>query len=193
MITGTFAITLQGEFLPIRLIYGSKTAQSLPQFKFPKDFSLSVNPRHFSNTAESLKFLKEIIKPYAEKKRKSLKCAADQKVLVIMDVFTGQMTKEVINAYEKANILIVNIPANMTKYYQPLDLTVNGYAKSLFKRKFTEWYSTQFLTHLDNGTSIDNIEIGLQLSKMKPLHAGWIVDFCNLMTTAQGKEIINSE
>ena len=50
----------------------------------------------------------------------------------------------------------------------------------------------QVLTHLDNGTSIDNIEIGLQLSKMKPLNAGWIVDFYNLMTTAQGKEIIDS-
>ena len=85
-----------------------------------------------------------------------VKCAADQKVLVIMDVFTGQMTTEVINAYKKANILIVKVPANMTKYYQPLDLTVNGYAKSFFKRKFNEWYSTQVLTHLDNYTSIDN-------------------------------------
>ena len=80
----------------------------------------------------------------------------------------------------------------MTKYYQPLDLTVNGYAKSFFKRKFTEWYSSQFLTYLDNGTSIDDIEIGLQLSKMKPIHAGWIVEFYNLMTTSKGKEIIDS-
>ena len=38
----------------------------------------------------------------------------------------------------------------------------------------------------------NNIKIGLQLSKMKPLHAGWIVDFYNLMITAQGKEIIDS-
>ena len=44
-----------------------------------------------------------------------------------MDVFTGQMTTEVINACDKANILIVNVPANMTKYYQPIDLTLNGY------------------------------------------------------------------
>ena len=42
MITGTFAITLQGEFLPIQLIYGGKTAQSLPRFKFSEDFSLNA-------------------------------------------------------------------------------------------------------------------------------------------------------
>ena len=75
------------------------------------------------------KFLKEIITPYAVRQRELLKCQVDQKGLVIMDVFTCQMTAEVLNAYEEANILIINVPANMTKYYQPLDLTVNGYAK----------------------------------------------------------------
>lgn len=161
IITGTFAITLYGEFLPIQLIYGGKFSQSLPRFKFPEDFSLSVNPKHISDTTVSLKFLKDIINSYAEKKKKSLKCAEDQKVLVVMDVFTGQMTTEVDNGYEKANILIVNVPTNMTKYYQSLDLTVNGYSTTFLKRKFTEWYSTQFLTYLNNGTSIDDIKIGL--------------------------------
>ena len=43
-----------------------------------------------------------------------------------------------VNAYAEGNILIINVPANMTKHYQPLDLTVNGYAKRFFKSKFTE-------------------------------------------------------
>ena len=63
-ITGTFAISLHGgEFLPMQLIYGGKTSQSLPIFEFPSGFLLSANPKHFSNTDESLKCLKEIIKP----------------------------------------------------------------------------------------------------------------------------------
>ena len=128
-ITGTFAISLHGHFLPMQLIYGGKTSQSLPRYRFPKGVCLSFNPKHFSNTNKSIKFLKEIITPYVVKQRKLLKCQVDQKALVIMDVFTGQMTMEVLNAYEEANILIINIPANMMKYYQPLDLTVNGYAK----------------------------------------------------------------
>ena len=45
-IKGTFVITLKGDFLPIQLIYGGKTAPSLPRFKFPESFSLSVNPKH---------------------------------------------------------------------------------------------------------------------------------------------------
>ena len=125
----------------MQLIYGGKTSQSLPRFEFPSGFSLSANPKHFSNTDESLKFLKEIIKPCVEKQRELLKCSVDQKALVIMDVFTGQMTPAVLDAFKEENICIVNVPANMTKFYQPLDLTVNGYAKRFLKRKFNEWYS----------------------------------------------------
>ena len=116
-ITGTFAISLHGEFLPMQLIYGGKTSRSLPRFDFPSGFLLSANPKHFSNTDESLKCLKEIIKPYVKKQRELLKCSVDQKALVIMDVFTGQMTTAVLDAFKEADICIVNVPANMTKYY----------------------------------------------------------------------------
>ena len=60
-ITGVFAISLHGEFLPMRLIYGGKTSQSLPRFEFPSSFLLSANPKHFSNTDESLKCLKDSV------------------------------------------------------------------------------------------------------------------------------------
>ena len=37
-ITATFAVTLSGKFLPIQLMYGGKTEQSLPRYKFPDSF-----------------------------------------------------------------------------------------------------------------------------------------------------------
>ena len=76
-ITATFTITLSGEFLPILLIYGGKTKQSLPRFKFPEAFTLSVNEKHYSNTAESLKLLNEVIIPYIESVRSSNNLPAD--------------------------------------------------------------------------------------------------------------------
>ena len=48
------------------LIYGGKTKQSLPRFKFPDSFSLSVNPTHYSNEEESINFIENIIEPYVE-------------------------------------------------------------------------------------------------------------------------------
>ena len=59
-ITGTFTISLNGGFLPMQLIYGGNTNQSLPRFKFPESFSLSVNPKHYSKTLESIKTLTKL-------------------------------------------------------------------------------------------------------------------------------------
>ena len=68
-ITGPFAISFDGNFLPVQIIYGGKTTRSLQRFVFLKDFNLSKNPKHLSDTAKSLKFLKEVVKPYVNKNR----------------------------------------------------------------------------------------------------------------------------
>ena len=67
----------------------------------------------------------------------------NQPVLLIIDVFRGQMTQPVLDMLKENSIFLVRVPANMTHLYQPLDLTVNRSAKAFFKRKFTEWYSNQ--------------------------------------------------
>ena len=171
MITATFVITLSGEFLPMQLIYGDKTLQSLPRYQFPQSFSLSVNPKHYSNTTESLKLLNEIIIPYVKKIRSSEDIPNDQYSLVIMDVFTGQKASKVLELLNANKILVTNVPPNMTKYYQPLDLTVNGYAKKFMSRKFSGWYTQQISLQLEKGVPIDEIDVKLRLSLIKPLHA----------------------
>ena len=70
-ITGTFVITVERYFLPLQLIYGGKTKQSFPRYKFSESFSFSVNPKHFSNTEESIKIIEEIVLPYVEKEREN--------------------------------------------------------------------------------------------------------------------------
>ena len=66
----------------------------------------------------------QIIVPYVKKMRKSKGLGKKQMALVIMDVFTEQMTKEVKEILQKNNILVTNVPANMARFYQPLHLTV---------------------------------------------------------------------
>ena len=71
--------------------------------------------------------------PYFTKKRRDLGLTADQKGLLIFDVFTGQMTSDVKEVIEKHIFIVVNVPGNMTKYDQVLDLTVNKYAKAFIR------------------------------------------------------------
>ena len=42
-ITGKFSIKFSKKFLPMQLIYGGKTVESLPCFELPQEFSLSSN------------------------------------------------------------------------------------------------------------------------------------------------------
>ncbi|XP_057314078.1 uncharacterized protein LOC130655351 [Hydractinia symbiolongicarpus] len=153
-------------------------------------FSLSVNGKHYSNTQDSLKFLNNIIIPYIESKRLFHDMGADQRALVIINVCTGQMTSDVLNLLSGNNVLLTNVPSNMTKYYQPLDLTVNGFAKWYMSNKFNDWYTKKLSEELDKGVPIDEISINFWLSLLKLLHAEWITNFYNHMTSSTVKNDI---
>ena len=101
-ITATFGITFSMKFLLMQLIYGGKTERSFSKVKFPDSFLLSANEKHFSNTREPLKLTEEIITPYVEKKRVMLNLGKDHPALLIIDVFSGQMTDPVIQKLKRS-------------------------------------------------------------------------------------------
>ena len=190
MITATFTTSLDGNFLPIQLIYGGKTVKSLPRVKFPLPFSLSVNPQHYSNENEAIKVLEDIIIPYVRRERDALKLTGDRPVLLIMDVFKGQMTDRVLQVLSDNNIILQMVPANLTYLFQPLDVQggPNGYVKRLMKKKFTDWYADQITQAMDAGQMIDTIDIPLKLSIIKSLHAKWLLQMYNEITSEVGRE-----
>ena len=142
-ITLTFVVSLSGEFLPMQIIYSGKTTASLPRgFIFPKGFSLSQNPKHWSNEQETIKLINEVINPYVVMKRIELKLSETHAALIIWDVFKGQMTPKVKETLSSLDIQLVAVPANMTHFFQPLDLTVNGSAKKFMRNEFVTYYSS---------------------------------------------------
>ena len=170
---------------PMQLIYGGKTQQSVPKFDFPDLFSLCAYPKHFSNTEESFKLLDDIIIPYVKCEQFKLGIGEEQYALLILDVFKGQMAESVKQKMMENHILFVRVPANMTNIFQPLDLTVNGSFKSLMKSKLTEWYSKEIGKQLEENVPIEDIEIKLKVSVLKPLHASWLMEAYNDMISWQ--------
>ena len=189
-ITGTFGITLSNKFLQMQLIYGGKTAQNLPKFKFPESFSFRANPKHFSNKTESIKLLDEIIIPYVKNEPERLKLEPSQPALLILDLFSGQMTTTVTEKLAENHIKYVKVPANMTNLFQPLDLKINISAKPFMKKTFTEWYNLEIMKQLDCEKNAKEMEVKLLLSKPEPLHASWLIELYNHFTSTAGKEII---
>ena len=134
VITATFTITLDGHFLPVQVNYGGKTSKSLPRVNFPKSFSLSVNPKHYSNEQESIKVLEEIIIPYVKKERERLEMEKDQAALLIMDVFTGQMASRVLKVLSNNNIFLQSVPANFTYLFQSQIWMTKWFCKGTYEK-----------------------------------------------------------
>ena len=189
MISATFVITLSGDFLPIQLIYGSKTKKSIPAVKFPDEFHVAANPKHYSK--ESLEMMRKIIITYVEEERRPLHLSNSHPAVLTMDVLKGQMTDAVKKVLKENRILLEKVLANLTYLFQPLDVQwgPNGYVKRMMKNKFPLLYADQIDQALDSGTGLSNIEVSLKLSTVKPLHAKWVFEVYNHMTSAEGKKV----
>ena len=104
-----------------------------------------------------------------------------------VEKYQGQTTDKIFKVLKDNHILVNKVPANMTHLFQPLDLTVN-----YTKQKFSDWFTRQINTGLENGQELDDIEIDYRLSVLKPLHAKWLISFYNYMSTTKGKEVISN-
>ena len=50
-----------------------------------------------------------------------------------------------------------------------------------------EWYANKVTRPFDDGQDMERITIGFKLSKVKPLHAKWVMEAYNHMTSSTGK------
>ena len=116
----------------------------------------------------------------------------EQFALLIWDVFRGQKTDEVASLLTENNILYEYVPNNMTADFQVLDLTVNKWVKGIMMGKFNDWFAETLRRELDCGKSLGDITIKFKLTTMKTLHAGWLVDVYNQLSSFEGKQIILS-
>ena len=136
--------------------------------------------------------LNEVIVPYIQNQRKTLRLDADYPAILIADVFKGQITPAVLNMVKASSIFHTKVPANTTNLLQPLDLTVNGHANSFMKRMFTEWSASKISEALESGKAPEEIDVKMSLSILRPQQAGWIIKLYDQMTSLHGKNVILS-
>ena len=89
-----------------------------------------------------------------------------------------------VNEVLESCILVTTITANMTKYYQPLDLMVNEYAKKFLAKHFNEWNTAQISKQFKNGKALDEIDVKLRFSVIKHLDTEWLMSLYNEFTSS---------
>ena len=91
-ITGTFTITMSGQFLPMQLIYQGTTDRCLPE-----DWDVTYTINNWSNESKAIQHLQTVVFPYIKKRKVELQLPENQKAMLIFDVFRSQVTVELRN------------------------------------------------------------------------------------------------
>ena len=92
-------------------------------------------------------------------------------------MFKAQCTQRIFDLIDENHCVTAFVPANLIHLFQPLDLAINGVAKSFLKSKFSEWSSKKIAKALDKdkGQNIHEVKVDTTLTIMKPIHAQWII------------------
>lgn len=175
-ITLVFAGSLSGDFLPPQVIYEGKTKRCLPLFQFPSTWNITYTPTHWSNEESMKEYVEAVIFPYIRRQKANLKLPDDQGSLLIFDNFKAQITSSILTLLDSHYVNVVLIPANCTDRLQPMDLSVNKAAKDFLRSQFTDWYAHEVCSNLEEE---DSSIVDLKLSRIKPLHAQWMVTLYN--------------
>ena len=168
------------KFLYMQLIYDRKPTRIMPSVDFPSSFFWVSQNYH------------KILVPDLKLQRKELNLAKKFPALSILDVLRGEMTLEVTLLLAEENILFVKVANNMVHLLQPFHLSVNGWIKKWMCQRVADWYAEQIQGDLELGSELESIKKKVTLTAMKPLHARWLIELFNIITTNQGKNVIIS-
>ena len=162
---------MSGEFLPIQVIYEGKTTRCLSKCAFPENFDIKFSDNHWSNTEKTISFLKKVVFPHFKIVHQTKGFPNEQMSLVTIDTFKGQDNEEVAKLCRENNCVLIIVPHNLTNKFLPPNTTFNKPAKSFIKDKYNTWCSEQVTKQLNEGIDPADIEVSLNLSQVKPLHA----------------------
>jgi hypothetical protein len=182
-ITVLLTISADGTLLPPQVIYQGKTHRCHADVTFPDGWNVTHSDSHWSTAETMMEYAENILIPYCEKKKEQLKLKPSQKALAIFDVFAAHRVDEFLDKLKGNNILVIFIPAGCTGDLQPLDVAVNDDFKRDLKGQFINWYSHEVEQALKNGDDIEQVNVDLSTSRIKPKHARWLIHVHNQLAT----------
>lgn len=172
---------MDGEVQPPQML-SEGTSQCHPgNVEFAPTWHIWRTTAHWSTSDFVDRYVKTILTPWLARHREQDNLPADQKGLLMKDVYGARRTPDILETLDKAGWRVQFVPACCTGRSQPLNISVNAVLKSRLTDGFTEWY-TKFvekaLKEHDNNTeeAVESVNPDLWLSVLKPTHAHWVMD-----------------
>lgn len=191
-ITACVASSLDGDLLPLQLIFTGSTAKCLPP-STPAAIAASVHithsDNHWSSQETMQQWIKEVLVPYANLRIMQHALPADSKIILVLDVWAVHKSIEfrTFLRTHHPNVQLVFVPANCTSKLQVADVMLQRPFKHGIKQKFNEWAAGKIAEQIATN-SIIGLAPFLKMASIKPLILQWCIDSWTRMR--EGRDLI---
>lgn len=178
-ITVCLASSLDGDLLPLQLIFQGKTARSTPP-STPSSISslchVSQSKNHWSCQETMQQYITKIIMPYANKCIADHRLRADANIILVLDVWAVHKSVEFRQFLRTRHprIKLVFVPANCTSKLQVADVALQRPFKHHIKKSFSAWAAALIRENMEDGS--DTFKKSLNAKAIKPLVQQWCLD-----------------
>jgi hypothetical protein len=184
-ITVCLASSMDGDLLPLQLIFQGKTPRCLPDStpaSVASQFHLTFSENHWSSQATMQQYISEVIMPYVQRKIDEHRLRADSKIILVLDVWAVHKSEEfrLFLRMRYPRIHLVFVPGNCTSKLQVADVTLQRPFKAGVTSSFNLWAVQQVREQIkslspDSG-KIPTLDSLLKMSVVKPRVVQWTID-----------------
>jgi hypothetical protein len=170
------ASACDGKSLPLQFIFAGKTKQSLPSEEDMKhlvdlgcQFTFSDN--HWSSLDTMIAWVDGILVIFLLKRKRELGLAADQKCLLLLDVWTVHLLPAFRGHIQEKYpwIFVLYIPAGCTGKKQPADVGLQKPLKDAARKCFSSYVTSVVTAAIDEGIPPSEVQLNLRLTYLRPV------------------------
>lgn len=193
-ITACIASSLDGDLLPLQLIFQGKTDACHPPATDSAKAALlhmTHSENHWSSQQTMREWIESVLMPYVERKIEAQALPRDAKVILLLDVWAVHKSEEfrMFLRMHHPRIHLIFVPANCTSQLQVADVVLQRPFKHGIRRRFNEW-ATRIIQEQVDQDDILGLTPYLKMSVIKPLILQWCTDSWSTLSQEKGRNFV---
>src|SRR5690606_22792260 len=155
-ITVCLASSLDGELLPLQLIFQGKTDRSLPAataYSLSSRADITCSENHWSSQQTMQRYIEKVILPYSERAIQRHTLHSDAEITLVLDGWSEHRSEE-FRRYLRTlhpRTHLVSVPAHCTSKLQGADVVLQRPLQHGSSRRFNEWAAERIAGQIETG------------------------------------------
>lgn len=184
-ITACVASSLDGDLLPLQLIFQGKTDACHPSTNDAArkaQVHLTHSENHWSNQATMQQWIDEVLVPYRDRRIVEHNLPAESHIVLVLDVWTVHKSEEFRKFIRTHHprVHLVYVPPSCTSKLQVADVILQRPFKHALRQEFNMWAAEILREQIRQGDLL-GLNPYLKMSVIKPLTLQWCVTAWNKM------------